>query len=63
MTRGSPDIKAGAIIVFVLALLAVASPLRSLWARPEAVWWGPFAVWLTLVAAGFWLSRRAGRDG
>lgn len=44
------------------AVLALVSPLKLWWARPEMGWIAPFAIWLLLILLGGWLSRARGRD-
>lgn len=44
-----------------LAALALASPLRLLWAREGAPWAAPFALWLGLVAMAAIAAREPGR--
>jgi hypothetical protein len=47
-------------ILLAVGVLALASPLRLLWAREGAPWYTPFAVWLGLVALAA-IGARAGR--
>lgn len=62
MASPDPDQRARAAVVLAVAVALVASPARVIWARPEAPWWLPFALWGGLCVGGAWLAaREAGR--
>jgi hypothetical protein len=42
------------------AVLLLASPLKLLWAHPDAGWAAPFLIWLALIAAAAWLAHARG---
>ncbi len=44
-----PDHQRRSLLLFAVALLAVATPLRALWL--EGPWWLSFAVWGAAIAA------------
>ena len=50
-----------AAIVSVLAVIALASPVRYLWANPERPWWGVFVIWVVAVFGARWVVARAPR--
>jgi hypothetical protein len=52
--------RAVAVSVAGAGLLVFGSPLRVLWARPEAPWWTPFALWALGIAAIYLGTRRGG---
>ena len=43
--------RAAAGFIGAFGLLLFGTPLRGLWAQPEAPWWTPFALWALLIAA------------
>jgi len=57
--RARPSNIERSIVFFGIALLAVASPLRLVWARGDKPWYAPFLVWLALVALAALAARRA----
>jgi membrane protein implicated in regulation of membrane protease activity len=48
-----------AAVVFVVGVVALASPARLVWLSPSMPWWAPYAAWAALIAAGAWASRQA----
>jgi hypothetical protein len=55
----TPERRDAAMVVFAVALLTLATPLRMLWMSDLAEWWLPFAVWGAIVALGAISSIRA----
>ncbi|MCB9543543.1 MAG: hypothetical protein R3F65_13985 [bacterium] len=56
--RDDPETRPQAAWLLAIATLLLVSPLRALWARPDAPWWAPFVPWALLVTAGLALARR-----
>jgi len=52
----------GFMVLFGLALLAVASPLRLSWAREGRPWYTPFVLWLAIIALAALAALRARRE-
>lgn len=50
-------------IATIVLLLALASPLRFLWAAPSRPWWLIFVLWVGAVVLGLWLARPLGGRG
>jgi hypothetical protein len=46
--------KERAIALFVVAVVAIATPARALWLH---TWWSPFAFWLSMIAVMALLHR------
>jgi len=51
--------QAAAFFAFTVAAVAIGSPARQLWLRPEAGWLAPFAVWLGIIALVGIAGRRS----
>lgn len=58
MRDDDPDHRPRAAWLLAMAVLVFATPLRALWARPDAPWWAPFLPWLLLVIAAAALATR-----
>lgn len=50
------------IVLFLFALLVLASPLIGWWADDDSPWYQPYLLWLLLILLAAWLQRRYGRD-
>lgn len=46
------------LLVFGVAALLFATPLRLVWADSARPWYLPFALWLGVIALVFWAARR-----
>jgi hypothetical protein len=48
----TPEARDIGMVVFAVAVLALATPLRVLWLRDAGAWWIPFAVWCGIIVLG-----------
>ncbi len=48
--------------LFLFALFLLVSPAVERWAADDSAWYTPYLLWLGLIAAMYWLQRRAAPD-
>lgn len=46
------------ILLFLLALLLLASPLVRWWAADSSPWYAPYLIWFGIIAVMAWMQQR-----
>jgi hypothetical protein len=50
------------VVLFLFALLLLASPLLGWWAADDSPWYLPYLLWLLVIMLAAWLHERYARD-